>query len=96
VHIAPACAGSGEESDHFGSVFPCISARGCYVIVIRLIPRQNSEHKNCVYASNTMLNFTLTTEDKNEFNSHLSCYCEFVIPRQNSDLKQHTATKKNK
>ena len=33
VHEAPACAGSGEGSDHLGllyAAFPCISARGCF------------------------------------------------------------------
>jgi hypothetical protein len=33
VHVAPACAGFGEGSDHFGLIyvaFPYISVRGCF------------------------------------------------------------------
>jgi hypothetical protein len=33
VHVAPACAGSWEGSDHFVSTaFPCISARGYFQV----------------------------------------------------------------
>jgi hypothetical protein len=31
VHVAPACAGYGEESDHFGyAAFSCVFTRGCF------------------------------------------------------------------
>jgi hypothetical protein len=38
VHIAPACAGSGEGSDHFGSYVCNISLHFCKKLFPRLEP----------------------------------------------------------
>jgi hypothetical protein len=38
VHVAPACAGSGEESDHFGSYVHSFSLHFCKRLFLELEP----------------------------------------------------------